>query len=371
MRRCLAAATAALLLLAAACTDSEPDDEPAPPSEDEEEDAEDRPLPGLRVGVVLPPRDTGSADEVEAGGLGIDELTAAFEDDVAELRTVVPDSAAFVPDVAGLLVAEGYDLVCVLGRDAGDVVEALAQRHAATSFCGAPAEPVAEPLDNLLLVDVALAELGHVLGAAMGQLGGDDPVALLASGDRAAGQAFRSGVRAGVGATPLREARGDLEELGAEIEAALDDEVMAIMVDAGPDAADLIAGIEGVALLAPSPLLTAQDEGALRWRVRWEVVVEAVLVHLLDPEVELPAVLGTAEGVFAVDHGPQAGSDLVATVEQVMGELERGERDPLEPVADDEDDEDDEDDDEEDEATPDEPDPDDGAEDDVPVASPS
>lgn len=387
MRRCLATGMVAVLLVLVACTSDEPEPGPTTSGASEDEDADGngngaqgRPLPGLRVGVVLPPRGLGSADEIEAGALGLDAL-AASHDEVGELRIVVPDGADFVPDIAGLLVAEGYDVVCVLGRQARDVTQELAQRHGATEFCGAPAQPTDEGPQNLLLVDVALAELGHAVGVALGALGGEQPVALLGAGNRASGEAFRSGLRAGVGGTPLREARGDLEALEAELDAALGAEVAAIAVDAGPEAAELVAGTEGVALLAPVPLLTEQHEGALRWRVRWEVVLEAVLAHLLDDEVELPAVLGVREDVFALDHGPQAGSAVVAAVEEAMGELERGARDPLEAVeaddgddadgADEDDDGADDDGDAEGDVAQDAADPGGGAADGVPVPSAS
>lgn len=337
MRRCRALATLAALLLLAGCTPDDPGPEPGPQPPADDEEASEEPLPtGLRIGVVLPSRELGSADEIAAGELGLDALATAHRDEVSELRTLVPDAEAFVPDLASLLVAEDYDLVCVLGRGAGEIVLELARRHAATQFCGAPAEPADDPPPNLYLVDLALEELGHVVGVALGRLGGEDPVALLGAGNRAGGESFRTGLRAGVGATPLREARGGLEELGAELEAAVDGEVAAIAVDAGPEAAELVGGIGDLPLLAPVPLLSEQDAGALRWRVRFEVVVEAVLVHLLDAETELPAVLGMGDEVFAVDHGPQAGAGLVSAVEEVMGELERGERDPLEAPGEDE-----------------------------------
>lgn len=341
MRRCLAVVTSLALLLGA-CTpdDADPDPEAGEPSPGEEDDnGEADPVPsGLRVGVVLPPRDTGTADEIEAGPLGIDGLAGTLGDDVAEVRTFVPDADAFVPDVAGLLVTEDYDVVCVVGRDARETVLELARRHAATDFCGAPVAPVEDAPENLLLADVALAELGHVVGVALGELGGDEPVALLGAGNRAGGEVFRSGLRAGAGDTPLQEARGDQEDLDDEIAAALADDVAAIAVDAGPDAAEAVDGIEGAAVLAPTSLLTEEDPGALRWRVRWEVVLEQVLRHLLDDEEELPETFGVAEDVFGVDQGPQATSAAVAAVEAAMGELERGVRDPqAAPEADDDD----------------------------------
>ncbi len=344
MRRGLAAAAVLLLAALVACTDAEPEPVEEPPEgEAEENDVEDPPVGGLRVGVVLPPRDTGAADEVVAAEQEVEGLASRYADDVAELRAIVPDSSPFVADVAALLVSEGYDLVCVIGREARSVVFELAERHAATDFCAAPAEQREQMPDNVLLVDVALQELGHAVGVALAAAGGGEPVALLGVGNRAGGESFRSGLRAGVGTAPLREARGELEDLEAEIAAALDDEVAAIAVDAGPAAAEVVADIEGVALFAPVSLLAEEVEGALRWRVRWEVVLELVLDHHLEAEGEPATLLGLGDGVFAIDHGPQASPVLIEALERAMIELERGERDPLEPPEDDEDDEDDED----------------------------
>jgi hypothetical protein len=341
VRRGLAAAAVLLLAVLAGCTDAEPEPDEPPEGEAEEGDVEEALPGGLRVGVVLPPRDTGAADEVVSAEQEIEGVASRYADDVAELRTIVPDSTPFVADVASLLVSEGYDLVCVFGRDARSVVFELAERHAATHFCAAPAEPREETPDNVLLVDVAMQELGHAVGVALAEAGGGEPVALLGAGNRAGGESFRSGLRAGVGDVPLREARGELEDLEAEIAAALDEEVAAIAVDAGPDATEVVADIDGVVLFAPTSLLPEEVEGALRWRVRWEVVLEVVLDHHLEAETEPPALLGLGDAVFAIDHGPQASPEVIEALERAMAELEQGERDPLEPPED-EDDEDDE-----------------------------
>jgi hypothetical protein len=342
VRRGLTAVAVLLLAVVAGCTDRGPEPvDPPPDGEAEQGDVEEAPAGGLRVGVVLPPRDTGAADEVVSAEQEIERLASRYADEVAELRTIVPDSSAFVADVASLLVSEDYDLVCVIGREARSVVFELAQRHAATDFCAAPAEPREEMPDNVLLVDVALQQLGHVVGVALAEAGGGEPVALLGVGNRAGGESFRSGLRAGVGDVPLREARGELEDLEAEIAAALDDEVAAIAVDAGPAAAEVVAGIEGVALFAPTALLDEEVAGALRWRVRWEVVLEVVLDHHLEAEGEPAALLGLGDGVFAIDHGPQASPEMIEALELAMAELEQGARDPLEPPEVDEDEEDD------------------------------
>lgn len=333
MRRHIAL-IAALLLAFAGCTDGA--QEPPTPVEEDDEDAE-RPPQGLRVGVVMPPADTGAADEVERDALGFEGLADRLDDEVSELRTLVPDAGAFVGDLATVLAVEGYDLVCVFGREARKAVADLASRHAATTFCAAPVGPSDALPDNVRPVDLALEELGHVVGATLGAIGGKEPVALIGAGNRAGGEAFRNGLRAGVGDTPLREARGEADALEPELEAAVADEVAAIALDAGPGARDLLGDL-GVPLLAPGPLLEA-EAGALRWRVRWDVVLEQVIDRHLEGDEEDPGRLGLRHDVFEIQHGPQAGSGLVAVVEEAMGELERGERDPLEaPVeADDED----------------------------------
>lgn len=327
MRRHLALAVA-LSLLPVGCTDDGPEPDPEPAEEDAGPD--DPPPQGVRLGIVLPPRDTGSADEVAAGRLGLDALEDGFGEELVELRTVVPDAEEFVPDVAALLAGDGYDVVCVLGRDAGDTVLELARRHAATEFCAAPVEPVDDAPDNVMLVDVALEELGHVVGVALAELGQQDPVALVGAGDRAAGEAFRDGVRAGVGATPLRVAHVELEQFAAELTAALEGDAVAVAVDAGPQVAELLVGVDEVPLLAPAPLFGDEALGALRWRVRWERVVEVVLDHHLEG-APLPARLSLGDGVFVVDHGDRANPGMVDAVEAAMGELERSARDPLAP----------------------------------------
>lgn len=328
MRRHLAlAATLSLLFLG--CTESDPEPEPQPaPAEEDDDQGTEAPVQGLRVGVVLPPRDTGAADELEVDRLGVDVLADRFEDDVIELRAVAPDAAEFVPDVATLLAVEDYDVVCVLGPDAAEVVGDVASRHAATRFCGAPVEPTDSAPDNVMHVDVALAELGHVVGVALGQLGGEDPVSLIGTRDRAGARAFRDGVRAGVGQTPLRETDIEPDRLEEELAAAVEDDVAAIAVDAGPGSAELLADVEGVPLLAPAPLFGEEGRGALRWRVRWERVLEVVLDHHLEDEA-LPARLTVTDRVFGVEHGDRASPTMVEAVEAALGEFERGARDPL------------------------------------------
>jgi hypothetical protein len=322
---------AALLLVLVACTDGE-DEPPTPVEEENDDEDEERPPQGLRVGVVLPPKDTGTADEIQPDALGLDDMADRLDEEVSELRTLVPDSASFVEDLTTVLAVEGYDLVCVFGRQAREAVVELASRHGATTFCAAPVGASEDLPDNVLPVDLALEELGHVVGVALSSLGGRDPVALLGAGNRAGGEAFRSGLRAGVGGTPLREARGDLDELGAELDAAVADEVAAIALDAGPDARELVVDDLGVPLLAPAPLLE-EEAGALRWRLRWDVVLERVIAWHLDGDEDGPGRLGVQDGVFEVQHGPQARPRLVAAVEAAMGELERGERDPLDSRA--------------------------------------
>lgn len=352
MRRCTILVTALLLSLVA-CTG---DDSPSGPGPAEEEaapeDEEERPAQGLRVGLVLPSSGTGVADEVTPGFLEAADPSGSLDAEVAELRAVVPDERTFVGDVATLLAVEGYDVVCVFGREAQEAITELAARHADTTFCAAPASSSAQLPDNLLLVDVALAELGHVVGVALRELGGEEPVALLGAGNRAGGESFRAGLRAGVAPTPLFEHLGELDELEAELAGALAQDVAAVAVDAGPDARELLEDGIGAPLLAPAPLL-ADEAGALRWQVRWDVVLDRVLDWHLDGRGEFPEILGLDDDVFEVDHGPQAGPSLVSAVEETMGALARGGLDPLASPEDDAEDDggDDADEDEEDDAT--------------------
>jgi hypothetical protein len=316
----------ALLLVLFACNGEDPSPDPDPePDPPEEESAGPS---GLRVGVVLPPGDTAAADEIDAAWLRLEEL-ADDRSELAEVRVVVPDGAAFVADVASLLAEDDYGLVCVLGDDGAEVAADLASRWAGTEFCALPGDPEAEVAENAMLVELEVEQLGHVVGTALAALSGDEPAEALMGAQRTALDRFRLGMRAGFGNGELREATGDLEDLEQELDEALDGEVSALALDAGPEGAQLaeLAAAE-LPTLAPATLLEEED-AALVWRVRWDRALEAVIEWQLDGELERPASLGLEQDVFELSAGGRSSSAMRAAVETVAGELARGDRDAV------------------------------------------
>lgn len=157
-----------LIALAAACTTTpEPSPSPSPSPPTASSPGPSEPV-GLRVAVVLPPQGesplttTGTRAAAEA----VDDH---FRDAVGEFRSVAPDPGAFVGDVVTVLAEQGYDLVCVVGSRAAEVVLRVAPTFPATRFCGVPApgamDAEAVPA-NALLVDVRMEEAAYLAGIA-------------------------------------------------------------------------------------------------------------------------------------------------------------------------------------------------------------
>jgi hypothetical protein len=327
-----------ILLALIGCTGGEPPPEPEP---DPEPVPETTGPSGLRVGIVLPPADTAPADEIDLDRLSLQALADDLEE-VAELRAVVPDSAAFVGDVAGLLADEGYGLVCVLGDGGQQVVLDLAVRHSGVEVCAVPGDPELDVGDNVLLAELEVEQLGHVVGAALGALVGDDVAEVHLAAERTGLEPFRQGLRVGFDGGGLRQLTGDLEELEEEL-ADIDDDVAALAFDAGVDGADLASDMGATRpTLVPAPLLGDED-AALRWRVRWDRIVEEILAWELDGDLDRPTSFGFAEGAFELTTGGRSTSAMRAVVDTVAGELARGERQALEVEDEDEDEEGDED----------------------------
>lgn len=161
-----------LVLLVAACTSSPaPQPSPSPTAPVATSPGPTEPV-GLRVAVVLPP--TGEAPLTTTGTrVAADAVASRHGNGLGEFRTVAPDPGAFVGDVATVLAERGYDLVCVVGRQAAEVVLDIAPTFPATRFCGVPAPDGVDGQqvpDNALLIDVRLEEAAYLAGVAAGHV---------------------------------------------------------------------------------------------------------------------------------------------------------------------------------------------------------
>lgn len=315
-----------------ACTaDPAPEPSPPPPAEEATEPAPS----GVRVAVVLPAAATARAAAfLDAAG----ELAQLAEEpggDVASVRTVVPDTPEFVPDIAALLAEEGADLVCVLGEDGAPVVAELADRFPATRFCAIGRARDGQP-GNLDLIEVAQEELGHVLGVAVGAVAGDDPAGVVLGDDGTEADRRRAGARAALtgsqlavdavvaDATAVTELVDALDGIGlASVLVDLADPVLATAVAA---TAPTWVGPRGV------PIDASAGSAIVRWSLRADVLVGTSVGRLLGVEEAAEVtVLGFGQDAFTLTFSDAVPSSVRAATEAAAEELATGTRDPLEP----------------------------------------
>lgn len=312
---------AAALVLAGCTGTPTPPPTPAPTPE-----AAPAPSPsGLRIGVVLPPADVTSEEDLDELASDLEELTAERSADVATVRTVVPDGARFSADVAGLLAADGYDLVCVLDPAGARIAQEVADRHPATRFCavGAARDATAPNVD---LLDVAHEELGHAVGTVVTVLADGGAVGLVLGDDAAERTRRAAGLRAAlVGADLVLDAVASDVDLDAVADLVGDADPDVLVVDA--------AGPLGGALLADGPDLSAAPATvgrtdppvtSLTWQVRPSAIVGAVVDRLVDRGGDDVDALGFADGVFEVTLDAGAPDAARTALDEIVAELAGG-----------------------------------------------
>lgn len=335
-------------LLAAGCTDDAVVPPPAPDDPVVEEEP-DGPL-GAEAVVVLPPAE-GIDPEVRR-----DLEARVAQTDVSALerlravRTLTPDAAVFVGDFARALGEEGVEVVCLLGADAHAVAVEVAATYPATRYCVLPVTPAMdagggpetapESPDGPAVardavratVDLAVEDLGRLVGAAVRAGADDGPVGLVLSGGALPRDRFAAG---------LLDALGDLEVVEAEdtgaapadqAEALLAAGATVVVVDGGSAAGEVVAALAGrLALAGPAALFDAETGPAplVSWRVRWETAVgRAIEAALGDQPVGVR--LGFADDVFRVRADPDA-PGVVAALDAAAAALSAG-ADPLPAV---------------------------------------
>jgi hypothetical protein len=323
---------AAFALALVACTATEsPTPAPSPTP-----DAMTEPAPsGVTVAVVLPaPDDPRSAAFLDADGQ-LDALVEERVGDVAAARTVVPDDADFVLDVAALLADGGTDLVCVLGGDGVRVALALADRFPATRFCALGPPREGQP-PNVDLFDVAHEELGHVLGVAVRGAAGTGQAGLVLGDDGDDAVRRRAGARAALAGTPVGvdAVVRDATEVTELIDALDDVDLAALLVDhADPVLATALAALAPL-WVGPRgvPIDSSAGSPVVRWSLRADVVVGASLDRLVGAEEdEVLTTLGSAHDLFVLTFADGVAEGVRTATEAAAEELAAGTRDPLAP----------------------------------------
>lgn len=191
MRRCATLLT--MLVLVSACTSNGV--QPSPTASPTPSPTPGTELPGValaRATIVVHPDLPGGAQAVREDVAALDPALT----NGVRLRVVAVDDPGFVTDTVDLLVADGHELVCVVGPNAAAAVRDAAVRSPTTRFCAAPATGALPP--NVLGIDVALEEVGYLAGMAFAADLAAAPVAVVPSSVAMGAVRVQAGLRAGL-----------------------------------------------------------------------------------------------------------------------------------------------------------------------------
>jgi hypothetical protein len=314
------AAVGVLAFMLLACTGPDAAPEPPAPAPPEATTSEQPPL-SANVGVVLPPRVGLSADATERLEDDLARLADRFGPELLSVRALTPPAAGLAPDLAAVLTDRGTQLVCVLGPGALETVLAELALHPELRYCAAPVAAGTELPPQVVGRDVRAEELGRVVGAVAAAVD-TGSVGFVGGGDELARDAFRTGLRAGIGDRELVEGSGSAEEAVEQVLAA---GASVIVLDLGADAADAVQiATQAVPVLAPAGTLGSAAEMeavALSWRVRWDRLIAAAVEAHLGVEPPPPTSLGVAEGLFEITLGAAAPVSAQLALEGVLAQL--------------------------------------------------
>jgi hypothetical protein len=333
-RRRLALPLVTAVLLVVGCTSSP---EPAPPPSPEPDEAAEPTPSGIRVAVVLPP----AGDPMAAAFLDVPGELATMSEgrvgDVAAVRSVQPDGAGFVQDVAALLADQGEDLVCVLGDDGVRTVLTLADRFPATRFCAIAPPRDGQP-DNVELFDVAHEEVGHVLGAALAATVGTGEAGIVLGDDGGNVARRRAGARAALAGTDVLvdTVVTDASEVTALVGVLEDAELDAVLVDlADPVLATAVAGA-APGWIGPRgvPIDASAGAAVVRWSLRADVIVGEAVDRLIgNADDDQATTLGVGDDVLTLTFADDVAEAVRTAAEVAIAELAAGVRDPVGPSA--------------------------------------
>lgn len=343
-----------LVVLAGACSPgSGPSPSPSPTAPAPGSPTASEPV-GVRVAVVLPL--DGEAPLTTAGTRTAAEAVASdHEGELGEFRLVAPDGATFVGDIATVLAEQGYDLVCLVGDTAVDVVLRVAVPFPATRFCALPGPNVAsdtELPENVLVLDHRIAEAAYLGGVAAAQMpaptrdeGDEDdegppppPAGFIGDPTRPTTTrqrvAFEAGLTAGLGrgAAPRVTVSESAEEaIGAAARRHFTDGVPVLFTATG--AAD--AAVLAAARDAGGTVVLHRDRSRFDGEVPEEVLVWFLVDVARSLDVAVDRILegwaggfeslGLAEGAISVHAGGDPrGAAVAERVETVAGDIREG-----------------------------------------------
>jgi hypothetical protein len=313
--------------------------------------------------IVLPPADGLAEPERARVRMLVDRaLEGVPATTVAPLVLEPATSAALADTVELALRRAGADgTVCVLGTDAHAAIAAARVHYPAPRTCALPPDPSsplpsesAEDAASQTVVDLEL--LGRELGAAARATAGTGTVLVLSGGDVLLDRRWRTGIVIGAAAAPgtsgAPRAPGVVHTVlsAAEVLAILDEQaallaegivpggpgavegangsgelqlpevddvpiarqlppVGVVVLDASPEALQLVTVLadRGMPVIAPRSLLLAagapEDAVVLRWRVRWDVALGALL-RALGVGAPGPVPSGDDLLVLVLEAGP-------------------------------------------------------------------
>lgn len=328
---------AGLLALLVACTpDADEEVNSLPPAQEEPAATS----AGISVAVIVPSLDGMDSSMQAALKQDVDAIADWVEDGVDDVRAVPAETAVFVADFAELVAERGTDLVCILGDGALPVIERLAPRYSAVTFCSVrPAQPAEadggeEPAGLPGTVQVRIEELGHLIGMSARVAAGAAPVGLVLGGDGLLDDQLRAGIEAGAGGGPVITAEGSDRSMADQVTELANMGTQAVVIDGGVGAGDAVhAAVDAdIGVLTPVPVWEESlfERGAvLTWWVRWDVVLRAPILTLLEDDAANDAPLGVDSGIFAVHPGDLASDSLRSLLEVATEDLASGARDPL------------------------------------------
>lgn len=291
-----------------------------------------------RLVVVLPPADALAPSEQAR----IRVLVERVLEEVAPAGSRPEIVAPMTTDaVQGAIesAARRADAVCVIGNGGRGALVATLDLYPARTGCVLPLPDEG----GLRVEDVDLDRVGRTLGESARAAAGEGTVLVLDGGDAMLDRRWAQGVLAGAlgaqhvvttasQAVDLLDAQAEALRAGlvpgsfaasggradgplgspAESDvipvALLLPVVEVVVLDASPAAAELLPVLleRGVLVVAPRSLLLDQAEHpavVLRWRVRWDVPLTALLRRVLDRDT--PANNGASEvDLLAVEPGP-------------------------------------------------------------------